>query len=153
MRTLRSTFLFGMLAAASALLVGCASLRSAPPLPLQVVFAGSAPFTIESAPAAVASEEAAVRCRVRRAEVLLTQVRGDTVFFAGVVSHEPARGQPRCSFEGPGLIALADQPQVRSETVRSSPGLSLLAMLAIVPAVVGLTAVITILTGGLDLGT
>jgi len=116
-----------------------------PPLPLQAAFTADLPFTVESVLAALAPGDSAVRCRVRRAVVRLSEVRSDTVFFSGVVSLVPARGQPRCSLQGPGLIALGGQVQVRSETVRSDPVLTLFAALAILPAIIGLRVLLNLL--------
>lgn len=128
--------------ATSTLLGSCASAKPLPPLPLQAAFAADWPFTIESALAAVAPGDRTARCRVRLVVVRLSEVRSDTVFFSGVVSHVPARGEPRCSLAGPGLIALGGQAQVQSETVRSDSVLTLFAALAILPAIFGLRVIL-----------
>jgi len=117
-------------------------MQRVPPLPLQTAFTAELPFTIESAPVALAPGDTPVRCRVRRAVVRLSEVRGDTVFFSGVMSSVPARGQARCSLEGPGIIALGGQAQVRSEIVRSDSVLTVFAVLAILPAAIGLRMVL-----------
>ena len=116
-------------------------MQRVPPLPLQTAFTAELPFTIESAPVAMARADTPVRCGVRRAVVHLSEVRNDTVFFSGVVSSEPVRGQPRCALAGPGFLALGGLAQVRSEIVRSDSVLTLFAVLAVLPAAFGLRVV------------
>jgi hypothetical protein len=146
MRLGRSSRVVAVLAA-GALLASCASARRVPPLPLQTAFTADLPFTIESSPVAITRGDTPVHCRVRRAVVHLSEVRSDTVFFSGVVSHVPARGQPRCVLAGPGIIALGGQAQVRSEVVRSDSVMTVFAVLAIVPAVFGLWFVLRLMGG------
>jgi len=131
--------------ATTTLLASCASVQRVPPLPLQTAFTAELPFTVESAPLAIARGDTLVRCRVRRAVVPLSEVCGDTVFFSAVMSSVPARGQPSCSLEGPGIIALGGQAQVRSEIVRSDSVLTLFAVLAVVPVVVGLRVILRLM--------
>ncbi len=125
---------------ACALATGCATLQRAPAAPLLVTFAASSvPFTIEAHPD-LARSASDGRCVVRRAEVQLREVRGDTVFFQALHAHTPAWGEPRCAWQGPGHIALAGQPQVRSETAVWSLGRSLLVGAAVGPLIVLIAA-------------
>lgn len=124
--------------AASSLLASCVYRKKVSPLPLQTAFTADLPFTIESSPVAITRGDTPVHCRVRRAVVHLSEVRSDTVFFSGVVSHVPARGQPRCVLAGAGIIALGGQAQVRSEVVRSDSVMTVFAVLAILPAAIAL---------------
>jgi hypothetical protein len=123
---------------ASTALASCVYGKQVSPLPLQTAFTADLPFTVESSPAAIIQGDIPVHCRVRRVVVRLLEVRSDTVFFSGVVSHLAARGEPRCLLAGPGIIALGGQAQVRSEIVRSDSVQTLFAVLAVVPAVFGL---------------
>ena len=124
------------LLAACVAATGCATLRREPVTALPVVFAGSSrPFTIEPGPGPDATG-AATSCVVRRAEVQLREVRGDTVFFTALRSHTPARGAATCGWRGPGYIALGGQPHIRSEMPQFSAGLTLAVAASVVPMIV-----------------
>ncbi len=135
---------------ACVLATGCLTLQRAPAAPLLVTFAASSvPFTIEAHPGQARSASDA-RCVVRRAEVQLREVRGDTVFFQALHAHTPAWGEPRCVWQGPGHIALAGQPQIRSETAVWSPLRSLLVGASVVPLIVLIAFGIILLAGAVQ---
>ena len=121
-------------------------MRSVPATPLPVQFTAHDGFVLEAArPTGAEASREPLRCRVRRAAVQFERVRGDTVYFSRLLSHERARGAARCALEGPGIIALTTQPSVRSETARSSVGRSLLGVLGIIPALLGAVVLLDLL--------
>ena len=140
-RPVRACLRVGLAAVtACALATGCATLQRAPAAPLLVTFAASPlPFTIEAHPGLGMSVSDGL-CVVRRAEVQLREVRGDTVFFHALHAHTPAWGEPRCAWRGPGHIALAGQPQVRSETAAWSALRSLFVAAVVGPLIVLIAA-------------
>jgi hypothetical protein len=139
--------------AACALVAGCATLRQAPPLPLEVTFVADRGFVLEAAPGSVQPSGVVSRCEVRRADVRLAAVRGDTVFFDALKSHSAASGKPRCSLQGAGIIDLASQPQVQAERGRRSAGRTIFGVFAGLMASYGAMFVYLALTGQIGWGT
>lgn len=81
--------------------------------------------------------DSSVRCEVRRADVQLEAIHGDTVLFTALVSHALARSAPPCTLVGPGMIDLATYPQVVAEQPRRSFGRDAMQVLAVLLAFSG----------------
>ena len=66
----------------------------------------------------LALDSAQAGCDVKRADIQITAVRGDTVFFASATSRKWPYAAPRCTVVGPGFVTAADHPDLRTDRLR-----------------------------------
>jgi len=87
-------------------------------------------------------DSAQAGCEVRHAEVQISAVRGDTLFFASATPTKWPYAAPRCGVDGPGFVRVADHPELRSERLGRS---SLLGVLSVPVVLLSSLAVLVLL--------
>lgn len=71
-----------------------------------------------------ALDAAQAGCEVQSADVQITAVRGDTLFFAAATSRKWPYAAPRCTVVGPGFVRTADYPDWQTDRRRRTTPLS-----------------------------
>lgn len=121
-------------------LAGCYVSRRSDPSALRTTYVAPDGFVLVGRDAGTAS--GTVSCRVRRAQVEVMRVRGDTIAFRSVAASEPWRGEPACALRGAGFIDLAASRGVQRERATWNPlAIGLAALPALLFALVKLGVV------------
>lgn len=107
-------------------------------LPVTARLVSPTSFVVWTATGDEPSTAARGSCEVRRAQVQVTTVQRDTLYFDALVGYTPRVRDATCAVVGPGFIVLAAHPDLQSEVVRRDKGKAVALALLSVPAVLGL---------------
>jgi len=94
--------------------IGCSAVVRHPARAPMITLKSATSFRLHSLDPAQAG------CEVRLAEVQISAVRGDTLFFASATPTKWPYAAPRCAVDGPGVVRVADHPELRSERLKRS---------------------------------
>jgi hypothetical protein len=120
-------------AAAIVAITGCSAVVRHPAQAPMITLASPTLFRLH------ARDSAQSGCDVQRAQVQITAVRGDTLFFASATPQKWPYAAPRCAVTGPGFVRTGDHPDLQSERLHRS------ALLALVTVPIALLSSVTLL--------
>lgn len=119
--------------AAALSLSGCYATRRSPALPLPVRLVSPTGYEVVQR---VGISADSARCTVRSADVAMTALRGDTLFFSAVKVLRPSpMAPPLCAPDAPGFVLLGKHPDLRVEQGMLHHGRTWLSILLAVPTV------------------
>jgi hypothetical protein len=89
-------------------------------------------------------------CAAIRATATVSQLRGDTLYFARIAAWEDPQRRVRCAFAGPGYLVEAANPNLRVAVMRRDQRATVLAAIMVALGLFGSLAVLAMRFGGGD---
>lgn len=105
-------------AAAFAMSGGCATIRTAPAVPIPMHLTAKTEFLLHQP--AGADQQAGTQCALLSADIEVESVRGDTLFVRRLLRVVQPRGVSSCRGEGAGFVVASATPTLRAQTGRGS---------------------------------
>jgi hypothetical protein len=127
-------------------LTGCYGTRQSPALPVPVRLVSPTGYEVVQR---MGNGTDTARCTVRSADLAMTALRGDTLFFSGVKVRRPSpMAPPLCVPTAPGFVLLAAHPDLRIEQGMLHSGRTWLSVLLVVPTVFLALLIIAVTSDG-----